>query len=286
MQAWAIVWQKVRANWLLILQVLLALGAAVLLYQTLTGAKLAAAAAELRNIAQSPRAWLLLGAVLILAPINWALEAAKWKALLPPSIPLSYSRAFQAVLSGIGVSLWMPMRTGDFIGRAAWLCPADRVAGAALSMVGSLAQLAISLMSGVLAIAWHLADTAFPVPPMALLMLALVLAAIIGAVYLLAPRAQAWLPVKWQLQSIDGLTHHQQLSALGLAAIRYAVFASQFILILWALGAGQSYGLLLIYVSIFFFVKLNFASIKIQNGSFCACANGFVQISKGFISII
>lgn len=64
---------------------------------------------------QENRFYLLL--TILLMPLNWSLETAKWWILLRPLYPSPYSKAFVAVLNGISLSLFTPHRIGEYGGR-------------------------------------------------------------------------------------------------------------------------------------------------------------------------
>ena len=58
---------------------------------------------------QSYKIFFLFGAVLLI-PVNWGLEALKWKTAIKSTYPISFINAFKAVLSGISISVTMPNR--------------------------------------------------------------------------------------------------------------------------------------------------------------------------------
>lgn len=55
--------------------------------------------------------------VLLLMPINWLLEAMKWKILARPHSEISTKKAFQGVLSGLSLGFVTPHGIGDYAGR-------------------------------------------------------------------------------------------------------------------------------------------------------------------------
>ena len=64
---------------------------------------------------QENRLYLLF--TLLLMPLNWTLETAKWWVLLRPLYPSPFAKAFIAVLNGISLSLFTPHRIGEYGGR-------------------------------------------------------------------------------------------------------------------------------------------------------------------------
>lgn len=56
--------------------------------------------------------------VLILAPINWCLEAIRWQTLIKKYKKVSFTSSFRSVMMGYAVGLMTPMNLGDYAGRA------------------------------------------------------------------------------------------------------------------------------------------------------------------------
>ncbi|MCK6649296.1 MAG: hypothetical protein L6Q66_06555, partial [Bacteroidia bacterium] len=90
----------------------------------------------------------ILGFVVLLMPINWGLESIKWKILLNGLQDISFLNAFVSVLGGIAISLGMPNRTGEFVGRVLFLRKDNRLSGSVKSIIGSTIQLFVTLIFG------------------------------------------------------------------------------------------------------------------------------------------
>ncbi len=89
--------------------------------------------------------------VLLLMPVNWFFEAHKWKYLIEKLESVSLSDSFKAVLTGISVSMFLPNRSGDYLGRVFILKKADRLQAVLSTMLGGLAQLITTLIFGTIA---------------------------------------------------------------------------------------------------------------------------------------
>ena len=96
--------------------------------------------------------WLFLFIVVLLIPINLLLEAYKWKHLMAKMEQIKLSQALKAVLAGISVSMFMPNRVGDYLGRVFILKKADRVQATLATILGSAAQLISTLLFGILSL--------------------------------------------------------------------------------------------------------------------------------------
>lgn len=89
--------------------------------------------------------------VLLLALLNWSLEALKWKYLMAKVEQVDFITALRAFFNGITVSFFTPNRTGEFAGRVLYLQRDVAIPGALLTFIGSTAQLLVTLQCGALA---------------------------------------------------------------------------------------------------------------------------------------
>jgi len=101
----------------------------------------------LKGAVAGNNAWLLLFLVLLMS-INWGIEAAKWYVLVKRVQPVSYFTAYKAVLSGVSLSLFVPNGIGDYAGRLVYMQEGNRLKSVTLTLVGSMAQLIITLTCG------------------------------------------------------------------------------------------------------------------------------------------
>jgi uncharacterized membrane protein YbhN (UPF0104 family) len=84
----------------------------------------------------------------LLLPVNLFLEIAKWKFLIDKLEKVTYWSATKAVLTGISVSMFMPNRVGDYLGRVFVLKEADRLQAVLSTIIGSIAQLITTILFG------------------------------------------------------------------------------------------------------------------------------------------
>ena len=102
---------------------------------------------QIRSSFQSYRIVNLIAA-LLLVPVNWGFEAWKWKLSVDPSHRISFGQAFRATLSGVSFSVTMPNRIGEYLGRVLYLPEGRRLQAVPLTLVGSFAQLLVTLVMG------------------------------------------------------------------------------------------------------------------------------------------
>ena len=79
--------------------------------------------------------------LILLMPLNWLLEAFKWKVALQGIQPISIWTAFRATLSGVSFSVLLPNRVGEYLGRVLYLPTDKRATAVAVTMVASMSQL-------------------------------------------------------------------------------------------------------------------------------------------------
>lgn len=86
--------------------------------------------------------------IIILALVNWGLEARKWQLLMKPLQNMSFFRAYKSVLSGLALSLNTPNRMGEYGGRILYVKDGIRIKAISLSIAGSISQLIVTLFLG------------------------------------------------------------------------------------------------------------------------------------------
>lgn len=90
---------------------------------------------------------LVIGVVLLM-PINWALETKKWLQLMERIEILPFGRAFKAILAGLTFSLFTPNRIGEYGGRILMVSDGNRVKSVFATLVGSFSQWIVLFTSG------------------------------------------------------------------------------------------------------------------------------------------
>ncbi len=206
--------------------------------------------------------WPLVLLVVALVPLNWGLEAEKWRRLVSPLQRLGLGRALAATLSGVTLGLFTPNRVGEYGGRIWYLSPGRRMAAVPLSLMGSWAQILVTAMAGslcgVLFYRRYTRSTPWPAldNPMPWLIGIGVLSVLALLAYLWFPRWIGrvghwswWKRLPPSLRPPTGLLQALRPGLLGqafaLSGARYAVFAAQYLVLLRVfdlpLGWGQGF---------------------------------------------
>jgi cytochrome c-type biogenesis protein CcmH/NrfF len=91
--------------------------------------------------------WLI--AVVALLPLNWLIEALKWKKVCRYHEKFKLSTAFKAVLAGTSSGFVTPNRIGDIIGRMNFIHEENRKRAISLAAINSLTQNLAILLPGI-----------------------------------------------------------------------------------------------------------------------------------------
>jgi len=103
---------------------------------------------QIKSCWKLPLFWL----VVFMLLLNWGLEALKWQLLLSPLEKINFSKSLKSVFAGCSITMLTPNRTGEFGGRILFLRPENRIKAISATIVGSISQLTITIIIGVIAI--------------------------------------------------------------------------------------------------------------------------------------
>ncbi|MEZ4790614.1 MAG: lysylphosphatidylglycerol synthase domain-containing protein [Flavobacteriales bacterium] len=238
-----------RRSLLMVFRWVIFLLACLFLYQALAGPKGIAALQGRRSMELVKLNWRGSLLVVLLMVVNWWVESIKWRSLVRDVEPLSRWRAFAATIAGTGVGFVSINRTGEFIGRVLFLEPEHRIAGGFATALGSIAQFVVTLTFGGLGLlALTLAHMPLPWPggwiSWALASLT-AFATTIGLLWYLFPgmlrQHLLLLPFLHRFERASAVLVHfrndRLWSVLFLSGLRYALFTTQFILLLYQFEA-------------------------------------------------
>ena len=82
--------------------------------------------------------------------VNWGIEARKWQVLISGIEPISFLRAYRAILSGQALAFNTVSGVGEPAGRAILLHEGNRIRGMILSVVGGMSQIIVTFFIGIL----------------------------------------------------------------------------------------------------------------------------------------
>lgn len=183
------------------------------------------------------------GAALALLPLNVGLEAYRFHRLLRRSLPHapSFGAVLAAIVGSYPLGLLTPARLGDYAGRALYLRGVPVSTTAALTFSERTATLACCLAFGVVALPFWITRPGVAAGWAALLPVAaagtLALAAFVLRPRVAARMIAAVLPfrrLRPAAVALGAVPAGEARVLLALSALRYAVFATQFVLLVRA----------------------------------------------------
>jgi len=191
-------------------------------------------------------------AALLLMPVNWGLEARKWQVLLKSLERISFFTSFRAILSGVAFSINTPNRVGEYGGRIVYVQDGHRWKAVALTIIGSLSQLMVTLLFGLGGLLFLLRN---PITgPVVAAYAVWIKALFYGSFAVTVCLALLYFRLGWMLQwleripktgrfmryvaVIENLPVSFLLRVVVLSVIRYIVFVFQYILLLQLFDVG------------------------------------------------
>lgn len=199
---------------------------------------------------------------LLLVIVNWSLEALKWKILIQKYELLSFFDAFKGVITGVTFGIFTPNRLGEVGGRIFYLKKADRLKATLVSFIGGAAQLFATLFAGLLGLYFFLEEHSQEIPKLVLgiCVISFILTTISFVLYLfpglLNKISRFYFPrLKKYSDAFRYYTTEKLLLIFILSAIRYFVFAFQFILVLWAFQFEAEFGPMLMMVALTYLIS-------------------------------
>ncbi len=188
-----------------------------------------------RQLTKGEAMWLLI--LLLLVPVNWALESLKWQLLVRKIFKISFGDAVTSTLTGLLSGLALPAQIGDVVGRVASLKTPERskTLGAALLSGGIQFYVAVFAgLWGIYAVRWQLQLSGSAFLVLVSLLWGIILLGFLFFAFrkpLLAtiPSHGYWQRVRSALEVMSAYDDRELLAAFGVGAGRYAVYLAQFV---------------------------------------------------------
>ncbi|GAA4414524.1 hypothetical protein GCM10023187_44130 [Nibrella viscosa] len=203
-------------------------------------------------------------ALLLLTPVNWALEALKWKILIRRVEAVSLAEAYQGVLAGLALGFALPAQLGDTTGRVLSLRSGRRAEGVGASLVSGGMQFFVALLFGTAAWGYQLVTVPSRNTPAGwilagLLLSMLLLGGILVPIRHRLPKAHTrrrWLRQLLTYLAVAGqYTPAELTQAVLVASLRYLTFSFQFYLALRLYGISLSAPDMLAGIGLVFLAK-------------------------------
>lgn len=189
--------------------------------------------------------YVLLLLVLFLSFINWLLEAEKWRVLIKKLEPISIWKSYKSVLCGLSVGFFTPRSIGDYFGRMIHVSTTNRLKIVGALIISRLSQLFITILMGVFGYVVYrqyldVQLSLFKTYEIVLVLLTL-LAIVVFIVFrkfwvqllMKIPQGQR---VKNLYLAIRQYTNQEVGYVIFISTVRYLVFCSQLLLMLYIAG--------------------------------------------------
>ncbi len=195
--------------------------------------------------------WLVI-LLVVLMFLNWGIEALKWQILIRPVQKINYLKSLKAVLSGISFALFIPV--GDYLGRLLYMKEGNRLRSVSLNIAGSMSQLIITLLAGIVGIFYlrsHVLQPKMQLGGLSEFWLdALVYVIVSGSlvlvmIYFKLSRITTLLEkvpfiyrYRFFIEGLEHFTTGELTRILLLSFCRYCIFIVQYLLVLHIFGVG------------------------------------------------
>lgn len=221
---------------------------------------------SLNDLHRNDTFYVFLGLAIVFMPLNWILEAIKWKFMLPESISISWQSGLIQVFKGISLGIITPGRLGDYGGRLIHLEKSYHIQAIAATFAGSIAQNIIQFLSGAVCIylfmdqlkLWNV-DFFFTWTILTTLVFS-----VLGVLFFYPKRIMEWISRLEWLKKSDWV-QKMQLSVhfssgklfllLGLAFLRYLIYTGQYILIMLAFDMEMNLSHMILAVGVIYFFQ-------------------------------
>lgn len=206
--------------------------------------------------------YLALASVLIF--VNWGLEAWKWKLLVSTVRPLRFLQAYKAVLTGVSFTVTLPNRVGEYIGRMLYQPEGSRLKIISLSIVGSIAQLLVTLFFGVIGLVLLKEELLRAYPQAVIWFQFLLYGLVFGALFIalvyfkvsaVVSFFSRWLRLHHWLYLVESLQKFNAsflLKILLVSSLRYGVFLLQYMAVFALFGVNIGAGVVISVMSVVF----------------------------------
>jgi len=268
----------VAGKWRTILKVVIMVGAyGYLAYLLITFDRYDQLAASFQNLTVAR--WLLLVLAFLLMPVNWGVEAWKWKSVTSRLQALSYGSAYKAVLMGLASGFFTPNRICDPVGRVMPLDEGNKGKGVMLSFVCTAAQsfacvffLLISLIIGSI--------------PQFLSLPSIICVAIALLAYITLPLWGKYVKIPKvpvidnAFRAMDEVSYPMLLTVSAQSVLRFAIYSTQYYFMLLFMGVELTPFMALVLIPVNYFLisvtpSVSFSEVGIRGSYASLLIGGF-----------
>lgn len=262
--------QKRKKILSLVFKILIGVGSFVIIYMRLRTDFTPEKLSLLSQAAFSPRGLLVLTLCLLLIPVNWGIESYKWQIITRPIQPINYRTATKSVYSGVCLGNLAPGRATEFLAKIIFFKIENRPQVTILHFIGGMIQLSVTIIAGFIALLLTLRNFSGSESWMTYTTIA------VGAVLLALLAFSIW-RIDYILHIISTkirkgtniVSFHYKFSPgalirlFGFSALRYIVFFTQFLLLLYLFSPGISIPVILPGIALYYLITTTLPMISV-----------------------
>lgn len=221
----------------------------------------------------------LLGCLLLI-PLNWLLESAKWKEVLSKIQVLSLGQAIKSVLIGLTSGFFTPNRVGEPVGRSMFLADGNKTKGVICSLICTLSQSFATLFFVCIAVvlACNIVVELGQIPQILLIRnIGIIVAVAVFLLYLTIPFWVGKLKLKSEkmqdiARAISLISYASLLKVSLYSIVRFAVYSFQYYLMLKLFAVDIHFTTAMVLIPINYFLvsiipSVAFAELGIRGSS-------------------
>ena len=202
--------------------------------------------------------------IVILMPVNWITEAYKWKYSVKNIQKIQLQNSIKAVLASVAMGVFTPNRTGEIPGRAFYLNNCRLWEATFSTMIGAIAQLVVTLVSGFILLPFFLNKIINDnIILIVFTIISILLSIIITYLYFNInhlSKLSNWKIFRKapgfseQIEIFKSFSSKMLFHILLLSLLRYVIFSIQFILTLKSFSINLSFSQYLITVPVYYLI--------------------------------
>jgi hypothetical protein len=164
----------------------------------------------------------------LLSAFNISTESAKYRSLFGKD-RIDFMNSFRSVLAGMSVGIWTPNRVGEFVGRLRYAPYGEKKRSMGATVAGSFLQGGVTVLFGCVGLIFFDFNIETPVD----LNMVLVGVVLVTLAMVLIFRKGPIARLRKKHYEVNGT---ELLVAFAWATLRYAIFSTQFVILLCAFG--------------------------------------------------
>ncbi|MBK6266316.1 flippase-like domain-containing protein [Marivirga sp. S37H4] len=174
--------------------------------------------------------------VLLLMPLNWAMEVFKWKLCISPLVKITFKQAIAGVLSGVALGFVTPRAVGDYFAKVWSIQHEDRKKALGPILVARMSQMLPTLIFGIFSVKIFLDKSGsmlyFPTGYTPILIIVGGFLLLLLLIFLFFNYGKKKKHLIYYFDLIRELKLGIVVQLFGLSIVRYIVFSIQFLLLL------------------------------------------------------